>query len=146
MHLDDHPLAVSLFENACPAGVLPTNRLPVPLGVVVEVARIPGGVSHFGEFDAQVTDREIGGLELIPQPHTLKMKNYVNTILAVWKVKALLLKLFRQIVALMSKRKISQFAKNPIALALIKPWRLKTERVQKGVLCAAPPGFIFHKR
>jgi hypothetical protein len=63
VHLHDHPRAAAFFERARPAAIIPPNWLAVPLRVVVEKARIPGGVPHLGKFDTQITDGEVGGLE-----------------------------------------------------------------------------------
>ena len=74
MHLHDDPLTAALFERACPAAIVPANGLSVPLGVVIEETRIPGGVSHLSEFHAQIADGEIGGLEFIQE----RSPNFLN--------------------------------------------------------------------
>src|SRR5512139_3081965 len=44
----------------------------------------------------------------------------------------------------MPGREIRQLAKDLVAMLFVEVWRLKTEGVQKHMLCAAPPRFLFH--
>ena len=71
MDLHDHPPLSALFERARPAAVIPADGVPIPLGMVVQHAGVPGGIAQFGEPEAQIPDRKIGGFEGIFKPDAL---------------------------------------------------------------------------